>query len=276
MTDTGNGWRFVTRCGHVVLYVHDWGQWLVWDGTRWDPDAMDLVMELAKATAMEIYSEVAEGGRSGGWSGDEVEAGYRWARQSLNTNRLVAMLKAAQSDGAIAITSDQLDTHPYLLPCANGTLNLKTFELQAADPADYMTKSTRIAYDPDATRSATSRVFLETITCGDEDLELYLQKILGYSLTGDVSRRLVFFFHGPGGRNGKSTLLEQVRWVLGDFAAVVPMAALEKQRFSKGIGASSPEIASLKDARFVTASESRTLGIDAEFLSSLRVSGESQ
>ena len=156
---------------------------------------------------MEIYGEVAEGGRTGGWTGDEVEAGYRWARQSLNTNRLVAMLKAAQSDGAIAITSDQLDTHPYLLPCANGTLNLKTFELQAADPADYMTKSTRIAYDPDATLSATSRVFLETITCGDEDLELYLQKILGYSLTGDVSRRLVFFLHGPGGRNGKSTLL---------------------------------------------------------------------
>lgn len=258
MTDTGNGWRFVNRCGHVVRYVHDWGQWLVWDGTRWDPDAVDLVMELAKATAMEIYAEVAEGGRTGGWTGDEVEAGYRWARQSLNTNRLVAMLKAAQSDEAVAITSDQLDTRPHLLPCANGTLNLKTFELQPANPADYMTKSTGIDFDPNATLSPTSKAFLETITCGDEDLELYLQKILGYSLTGDTSRRLVFFLHGPGGRNGKSTLLEQVRCVLGDFAAVMPMAALEKPRFSKGIGASSPEIAALKGARFVTASESES------------------
>jgi putative DNA primase/helicase len=49
MTDSGNGWRFVNRCGHVVRYVHDWGRWLVWDGTRWDPDAVDLVMELAKS-----------------------------------------------------------------------------------------------------------------------------------------------------------------------------------------------------------------------------------
>jgi len=96
------------------------------------------------------------------------------------------MLKAAQSDPAVAITPDMLDTHIYLLPCTNGTLDLRTFELREADPADYMTKSTGIAFDPGARLSPASEAFLTQITCGDEDLSEYIQKALGYALTGDA------------------------------------------------------------------------------------------
>jgi putative DNA primase/helicase len=255
LTDTGNAQRFVEDHGEIVRYVHSGisGEWIVWDGTRWKPDATKQAMELAKETAMGMYRLVADNPQ---WLAFQQDDALKWARQSLHTTRLTALLKAAQSDPRVAITPDMLDTHIYLLPCANGTLDLRTFELRAADPADYMTKSTGIDFDPNAILSSVSSDFLSTITCGDDDLEMYLQKILGYTLTGDTSRRLVWFLHGPGGRNGKSTLLEQVRYVLGDFAQVVPVATLEKQKFSKGVGATSSEIANLKGARFVTASES--------------------
>ena len=255
LTDTGNGVRFVGDHGDIARYVHSGpgGEWIIWDGQRWKPDATKQAMELAKETAVAMYRLVAENPQ---WSAQAQDDALRWARQSLHTTKLVAMLKAAQSDPAVAITPDVLDTHIYLLPCANGTLDLRTLKLREPDPADYMTKTTGIDFDPDAILSKVSSDFLSTITCGDEDLEMYIQKILGYTLTGDTSRRLVWFLHGPGGRNGKSTLLEQVRYVLGDVAQVVPVAALEKQKFSKGGGATSSEIANLKGARFVTASES--------------------
>ena len=260
LTDTGNALRLVERHGEMVRYVPDRGQgeWLMWDGTRWRPDVLGEVTELAKETAESIYLEVHEGLLYHGWTPDEADVGYRWARQSLNAHKLTAMLKTAQTVPAVALEAKRLDTHDWLLPCTNVTLDLRTFELRPADPADYMTKSTGIGYDKDAHLSPVSEQFLEDITCGDEDLEEYLQKILGYTTTGDTSRRLVFFLHGPEGRNGKSTFLEQVRYILGDFAKLVPMETLEKQARSRGGGAATPDITALRGARFVTASETES------------------
>jgi putative DNA primase/helicase len=255
-SDVGNAELFVEHHADSVRYVHDLKQWLVWDGTRWLPDQLAVVMEHAQCTALTLRPWV--GKACWGWQKPEQSIAFRWARDSLSVSRLQAMLKLAQSNPLLAITSKDLDTHPYLLPCNNGTLDLLTFQLREPDPKDYMTKSTRLNYYPDAKLSKISLDFIDQITCQDKDLAEYLQKILGYTLTGDASRRLVFFLHGQSGRNGKSTFLEQVRCVLGDFAQVVPMQTLEKQQFSRGGSAASPDIAKLIGARFVTASESES------------------
>jgi len=185
LTDTGNGQGFVAQFHEAVRYVHGWRQWIVWDGTRWKPDAIELAMELAKITARSIYQEIAEGAQSYGWTPDECKAAATWARQSLNTHAR-GHVESRPVRPAVAITPDMLDTHIYLLPCTNGTLDLRTFELREADPADYMTKSTGIAFDPGARLSPASEAFLTQITCGDEDLSEYIQKALGYALTGDA------------------------------------------------------------------------------------------
>jgi putative DNA primase/helicase len=253
-TDASNALLFADHWGHMVRYVHDLKLWIIWDGTRWKPDVTGEVTTLAIQTCLSLRPWIL--GTLFAWTPPQQRQALQFATNSLNTSKLTGMLRLAQDLDSIGITSDQLDTHIWLLPCANGTLDLQTFELRPADPNDYMTKSTGLSFDASARLSANSKAFLKKITMDDQDLLLYLQQVFGYTLTGDTGRRLVWFFHGPGGRNGKSTLLKQVRYVMGDFAQLLPVSVLEKQRFSRGIGGASPEIVKLKGARFVTASES--------------------
>ena len=247
-TDDGNARRFKALCGHRFLYCHDWETWLVYDGTRWAIDTTNRAMAAARAVARSILLEAHAAPEH---QSSELA---KWYRQSLRRPQLSAMLDLARSD--LPILSGGLDTDPWSLNCANGTLDLRTGALRPHDPADRITRITRAAYRPDAHLADTAGAsawltFVGQLTAGDDELAAFLQRAIGYSLTGDPRDEVLFFCYGPA-RTGKSTFLEAVKHVAGDYGESVDFTAFLRKRDDSEL---KPEIVKLQGRRFVTSSE---------------------
>lgn len=249
LTDTGNAERLVVRHGEDLRYVHLWGKWLVWDGQRWAIDETGEVERRAKTTVRAIPAE-AEGIAER----DLYAATLKWAVTSESEARQRAMIRLAQSEMGIAIPPTVLDTDPWRLSLENGTLDLRSGTLRPHARVDLITRAVPIAWDPDA-RCEAFLAFLERITRDPDgkprpELVTFLQRAIGYSLTGLTTERVLFILYGTG-RNGKSTLLDVIRGLLGDYAMRVPTETLMARR-----GESIPnDIARLKGGRFVFANE---------------------
>jgi len=147
------------------------------------------------------------------------------------------------------VRPEQLDADAWRLNVSNGTLDLRTGRLLRHDPGALITKLAPVEHSTDA-RCPIWLTFLDRIMRGDVDVIAFLQRALGYALTGDVSEQVMFFLYGTGA-NGKSTLLNTVHAVLGDYASHTPTETLLLKR-----GDTIPnDLARLKGARFVTAVE---------------------
>ena len=244
-TDLGNAERLVARHGEGLRYCHPWRRWLVWDGRRWAIDDTGEIRRRAKETTRAIYAEASQ-------LADENarKSRAKWAMGSENRTRLDAMIYLAQSETGIPVIPDNLDADTWLLTVNNGTLDLRTGELRPHDPTDFITKLTPVDYHPDA-EAPTWTGFLYRIMGESETLITFLQRAVGYSLTGDMGERVLFFLHGAGA-NGKSTFLETIRAMAGDYGLRTPTETLMIKRG----GAIPNDVARLKGARLVTAAES--------------------
>jgi putative DNA primase/helicase len=245
LTDTGNAQRFVVYHGHEARYVHAWKRWLVWEGRRWAADDSGAAVQMTKDTAQGIYHDAANV-----CDPEQAKELGRHASRSLSRERRLAMLALAQSEPGVPLSADQLDQDPWLLNVANGTLDLRTGVLRDHDPADLITKLAPVEYRSYADRPIWD-AFLDRITGGSRELAGYLQRSVGYSLTGMTSERALFVLHGVG-RNGKSTFVEAVHAILGDYATVASVEMLMAKQYGGGIP---NDVAALKGARFVSASE---------------------
>lgn len=250
--DHGNAKRLIAVHGQSLLYCHAMKRWLVWDGRRWQIDGTGRAYKLAKEVIIEFLRQTSE--RS-------ERDSEQFARHSLDHRRITAMLASTECE--VPITPTELDADPYLLNCLNGTLDLRTFELRPHQPADHITKVVHLRYDP----TARCELFLQSLhrimgkgpdatnAEGEraERLAAYLQKAFGYCLTGDVSEKVIFCLFGSG-NNGKTTLLEAIRYVVREYAAQVQIDTLLSHR-QRESNASLADLADLRGARFVTTSE---------------------
>ncbi len=128
----------------------------------------------------------------------------------------MAIVSLAGSDPRVAVIPDEIDKNNWLINCRNGTLNPVTGELWPHDPQNRITKLADVDYNPQA-ECPRFMNFINEIMNNDKSKIDYIQRIFGYSLTGDISEQIVFFFYGPGS-NGKSVLLKMLRHILGDYA----------------------------------------------------------
>jgi putative DNA primase/helicase len=243
-TDMGNAQRLVTRHGKDLRYCLAWKKWLIWDGKRWQPDDTGEIMRRAKETMREF-------GKAAQAMDDTLvrDNAIKRALASQSINKLGAMVQVAQSEPGIPIRPVDLDRDPYLLNCLNGTIDLKTGKLRPHRREDLITKLVQVAYDPSAT-CPQFESFLAKVTGDDAELAHYIQRAIGYSLTGDVTEKAVFFLYGDG-NNGKTTFLETIRHVTGDYAGQIPIESLMTKQ---GDGIPN-DIARLQGKRFVTSSE---------------------
>jgi putative DNA primase/helicase len=173
----------------------------------------------------------------------------RHAQKSEASSRINALIEVARTEPGIPIMPDQLDTDPYLLNVMNGTLDLRTGELRPHRREDLITKLAPVEFDSRA-QSQTFMKFLSRITDGDEELQGFIQRAIGYGLTGDTSEQVLFISHGTGA-NGKTTLLNQIQDMLGDYSQQSPTETLVRKRERSATN----DIARLQGARFVVASE---------------------
>lgn len=173
----------------------------------------------------------------------------KWALKSEDIKRLQATIDLAKSEPTIPIAQEELDRDPWLLGVANGVVDLKTGKLREARREDYMTKVSAVMFDKTAKCPAWLG-FLNDIFAKNKHLIAFLQRAIGYSLTGSTDERCVFILHGTGS-NGKTTLQNVIGGIMGDYGMTCDPETLMVKR-AGGIG---NDIARLHGARFVATSE---------------------
>jgi putative DNA primase/helicase len=225
--------EFTRRHGEDLRYVAPWGKWLRWDGKRWAEDRTIRVFDLAREVCRDAAKEAEE----------------KIARQITTAKTVAAVEKLARSDPKHAILPEQLDADDYLLNTPGGTMNLRTGKLGPHQREDLLTKMTAVTPDDDADDSTWIR-FLGDITLGDKAIEDYLQRLFGYSLSGDIRDHVLVFLYG-GGANGKSTLIDLVLHVLGDYGKLISTETLMESRGDRH----PTDIAALLGVRLAVSSE---------------------
>ena len=242
-TDLGNARRFGQTFSDRLRFHPGLG-WHEWDGRRWYMDG-----SCAQGYAKQILLDQLEAlvRAEEGFDVDEI----RHIVGSASASKIGAVVELAQSEGAIRMPRERLfDTDPWLLNCPNGTLNLQTGKLRKHRPGDLLSKLAGAEYQAEA-KCPRWRKFVLEVFAKDDDLVGYLQRVLGYTLSGDTSEQCFFLLYGTG-RNGKSTLLEVVRTVLGDYAV---RASFRTFLQKVGDAGSTGDLARLAGARFVSAIE---------------------
>ncbi|MBE7444687.1 MAG: primase C-terminal domain-containing protein [Planctomycetia bacterium] len=247
-TDLGNAKRLVAHNGDKIRYCFAWKKWLVWDGKTWHIDNNGQILRLAKDTVKRIYGEALLADDD-----DQRETIAKWAIKSEEEKRLKSKVSLAQSEPGVPISPHQLDAYHYLLNCLNGTIDLKTGDLKQHNPQVFITKIIPVEYIPGATCPKWID-YLETIFNWNYDLIPYVQRAVGYSLTGDISEQCLFLLHGTGA-NGKSVFLKTMSHLLSDYAQT---ADFETFLIKKNDGGVRNDIARMQGKRFISAIEAES------------------
>lgn len=213
LTEWGNAKRLVAAHGKRLRYCKPLGLWLEWDGTRWRPDQTGAIWRWAKETVRALGHEAAN-------TADDKHrrAVLLWALKSEEKKVMGAMIELAWSEPGISIMPDELDREPWLLNTPTGTIDLKTGELRPHRQEDLITKITSVPFDPKADCPKWKKTLRE-IFADDDAMVAYVQRALGYSLTGVIREHALFLCHGTG-RNGKNTVLDTVATILSDYATI--------------------------------------------------------
>ena len=161
---------------------------------------------------------------------------------------------ATRIDGGLGIRGEELDRKPWLLPCRNGVIELRTGRFRAGRPEDLLTRAVPHDWIDIEVEAPTWEQFLNDVFDGDTELITYVQRLFGYGITGLTHEHILPVLIGDG-RNGKGTLVETLRYVLGDLAKPIQSEILLDQKTARSSAGPSPDIMNLKGLRIAFASE---------------------
>lgn len=244
-TDLGNAYRLIKLHGDEMRYVPELGKWVVWDGTRWSPDNNGAAMRMAISTARTILQEAYK-------ESDEKRSKElsRWAFSSQSAYKLKEMTVLAKDLEGITKPLTQFDQDPHLLNCMNGTINLITGELQPHNRKNFIMKRVELVYYPEE-KSQLWETFLKRIQNNNQEIIDYLQRAIGYSLSGETSEQCFFVLYGIGA-NGKTVFDETILRIMGEDYSMNAQAETILAHDGRG---QTNDIARLQGARFVTVNE---------------------
>jgi putative DNA primase/helicase len=226
-TDTGNSNRLLEAANGRIRYVHAWGKWIVYLDGHWIVDEKDaLVTEKAKHVAKKLFNLAAEVAAT---DPDAAKPIWAWALKSSTSSHIAAMIKLARGVPGLLVNHENLDADPWILNCANGTIDLRTGQLRDHDPDDLCTLQVPVDYDP----HATAPLWETCLKCWQPDAEVrdYIQLRAGAGATG-IPTETVDIDCGGGG-NGKSKFHGAIQHVLGPYATVPHKSLLVSGRFEQ-------------------------------------------
>jgi putative DNA primase/helicase len=244
-TDSTNAMRLVKEHGRDIRYNASWKKWVVWNGKYWEMDEGGvLIHEKGLEMVRNIYDELKK------------TADYREridiekaAMMSESVRRRKAFVEAATWISALRTKTEELDSNPWLLNVKNGTINILSGEFREHRQEDMITKIANVDYDPKADCPMWKK-FVREIMDYKADIIKFVQTAAGWSLSGDISEQTMFILYGTGA-NGKSTFLNTIMYLLGDYAIATPT-----ETFMKKSGDNySNDVARLRSTRFVTTTE---------------------
>ena len=245
-TDLGNARRLRHHLGGLVRHVPEIG-FMLWTGKVWEFDYSDRV----RTAAHEVVDEILEDGFTLEEEGAaEAGAAITWGKRSQSTRALDSMVRECRALPGVAMTVDQLDSNYDLLAVSNGVVNLKTGVLGAHDPALFLSKLVDVEYRPEAVAPRWVS-FLEEIFPGLPEMPLYIQRLIGYGITGHTSEQCFAVMYGRGA-NGKSVLTDTLSRIFAAVTTTTPFATFEARPGGGGIP---NDVAALMGSRLVVASE---------------------
>lgn len=261
-TDIGNSNLFADYYRHIARYVPQRKQWFVYDGKAWISDTGNLkVMNLCKRLANKLMHYALD-------IKDEdtrklyIDYAKKW--QTRRTREII--LRDAQDIHPISMS--EFDADIYLLNCKNGTLNLNHGSFYEHKPTDYITKVAGVKYDPTA-KCERWETFIAEVMSGDSEKAEFLQKSLGYALTGDTRYETMFILFGATTRNGKGTSMETFLRICGDYGKTCRPETIGMKPNNSST-APSEDVARLAGSRFVNISEpDKKLTLSAALLKTL-------
>ena len=261
-TELGAGQLFADFYKDILRYVPARKSWYYYENGVWQPDmgslkAMEYCKALAKQLTIYCFSIEDEHRQE-----EYAKFCHRWQTRKMRET----ILRDAQS--VYCIDMEEFDSDPYIFNCKNGTLYLRTMQFTPHSPDDKLTKISNVEYDPDA-RCERFETFVDEITCGDQEKAKFLQKVLGYGLSGDTRFECMFIFYGATTRNGKGTLCESVLKVIGSYGCTARAETIGVKPVANS-QMPSEDVARLAGVRFVNISEpDRGLRLDAALVKSM-------
>jgi putative DNA primase/helicase len=253
LTDLGNAERLIHSHGMDFRYQLERKKWLYWNGKYWDVDYSNLLKSKAIKVVRGLNDEITFIGTPA-----ERDLFSKHIQRSQAAPRINAMIELSNSasDG-ITVTQSMLDKNEYLLNVSNGTIDLKRLQLSEVnesilckhDRDNYITNYIDIPFDPTA-KCPTWERFLDEIFMENKRMIKYIQRVIGYSLTGSNKEEVIFIFYGPKGRNGKTTLVKVILKVLNNYAATT-----DPSTFMKNGNTARHNLAEFVGVRFLSTSE---------------------
>jgi putative DNA primase/helicase len=247
--DTGNTDRFIDKFGKFVKYSYTDKNWLIYNGSYWEPDEMgqvhSLVDEVVDAMKHEKIVVPANADIDEGEAEKAFKKHLKHSRSNSGKKSLMDELKHR-----VPVRHDEFDRDPMLLNTANGYVDLSSGVLHEHDIKKMFSRQTKFEYT-DTIDCPEWMQFLTEIFMGDKDLMNYIQKCVGYSLTGSTKEHVLFILFGNG-RNGKSVFIDTISDILGNYARSMQADSI---MIKPNKSATNSDIARLEGARLVTSSE---------------------
>ena len=244
VTEDGAALKFADRYRNELRYDHDVGKWFRWTGKYWECERTKLAFDWARQLARELASASANKNK-----------------QISKTTFATGVERFARADRAFAVTSEIWDSDPWLFNTEAGTIDLRTGRMSPHNPRDDITKIAPTS--PDGT-APTWLAFLKRVTGGGQEHIDYLQRVVGYCLTGSTQEHALFFLYGTGA-NGKSTFLNAITSALGDYHRTAPIETFTSSNTDRhptdlaGLPASSPPSRPRREDAGLKAASGRSL-----------------
>lgn len=244
--DTGNADRFIDRYGNLYKYSYIANKFYIYDGMKWKIDDKGSIRKLIDEMIESIKDEKII-------HGDDVteEEAREFFQKYYKKTRGTQAKKNIMNElmHRRPATPDDFDRDDMLINVANGYIDLTSRELYKHDINKMFSQITNTDYT-EKMQPAVWLDFLNDIFAGDQKVIRYIQKALGYSLTGSTREQIMFILFGKG-RNGKSIFVEVISEILGDYSNNMQAKSLMVKKNDNV----NTDIARLSKARFVTSSE---------------------
>ena len=245
LNDTGNAQRLIDKYKGTIKYNFDNKVWMIWNGKVWREDKTEEIKRLADQVIQEMKIEAF------------LEEDINRQKELLkNVNRASssrgkdAMIREAMHLEGVPVLNSDFDIDKDLLNTQSGILKLSTGEIIEHNPEFYQSKITnaKISYN----EPKRWLKFIDEIFGKDKELKRFIQKAVGYTLTGSTEEQVAFFCYGTG-QNGKSVFLNTISDIMGNYAAQTQAETILMRSSNQGQATS--DIARLKGARLVTTIE---------------------
>jgi putative DNA primase/helicase len=241
-TESGLAEELVDQYGKDLRYCGSWRKWLTWNGKLWRIDDESRVLNRTLQIARKLRWRAASSGSQ------EL---FKKAIDAEAGSSRTSVARLATADERVQLDYTTLNAKPMLFNVANGTIELDTGVFRPHSRDDFLTKSTRVTYDP-AAQCPRWLAFLDRIFQGNQELIGAIQRAAGYSMTASVEEHALFLLYGEGA-NGKGTFVNTLKNVIGTYAVPGPPGLLMARKFEEH----ATEFASLFGTRMVVYAETQ-------------------